>query len=99
MPFNKNIFELAQQNTYFRQVLYTTERSQVVLMSIPPNEDIGEETHHLDQILVFVEGEAKAVLDDKPEQIRANHLVVEHKQGIIDKTKAEAEQRERKEQK
>ena len=51
--FNKNIIELAQKNTYFRQVLFTTERSQVVVMSVPPKGELGEEVHKVDQDLIF----------------------------------------------
>lgn len=33
------------ENTDFRRVLYTTKNTQLVLMSIPPGGDIGEEVH------------------------------------------------------
>lgn len=76
MFFNKNIIELAKQNTFFRQVLYTTERSQVVIMSVPPQGELGEEIHKVDQILIFIQGEGKAVLNDQPSPVLANSLVV-----------------------
>jgi mannose-6-phosphate isomerase-like protein (cupin superfamily) len=59
----ENYAELAGQNDYFRQTVVTGEHAQVVVMTIQPGEDIGEETHEGDQILFFVEGECEAVLD------------------------------------
>mgnify|MGYP001586411555 CR=1 FL=1 len=40
-----NIEELTLANNYFRQVLFTGQHSQLVLMSLNPNEDIGMEVH------------------------------------------------------
>jgi len=75
MKFHKNIVQLAQQNTYFRQELNTGEHSQVVVMSIPPGGDIGEEVHDVDQILVFVRGKGETVLDGKKAAIEVGDLV------------------------
>jgi mannose-6-phosphate isomerase-like protein (cupin superfamily) len=76
MPaFNRNIAELARKNTDFRRVLLTQEHSQLVLMSIEPGDEIGEETHEVDQILIFVEGEGQAILDGKHSDIGPNALV------------------------
>lgn len=58
-----NIEERALTNEYFREVLYTDERLQLVVMSLAPNEDIGEEVHQLDQFIRVEKGEGKAVLD------------------------------------
>jgi mannose-6-phosphate isomerase-like protein (cupin superfamily) len=35
----------ALENNSFRKVLFTNKHSQVVLMSLPPGEDIGSEVH------------------------------------------------------
>src|SRR5918994_6619441 len=76
MPkFNDNIRRLAKDNTDFRREILTNKHSQVVLMSIEPGDDIGEETHKGDQVLVFVKGEGKAVLDGKKSSIEKNSLV------------------------
>ena len=53
----------ALENDYFRKVLYTAEHSQLVVMSLKPGEDIGEEVHQLDQFIRCEEGAGKAVLD------------------------------------
>jgi len=59
----------AKENSYFRSVLETGEHTQIVLMSIKPGEEIGEETHEdNDQVLYFVEGEGKAVLNGEEVQ-------------------------------
>ncbi len=59
-----NIEKLTLENENFRKVLYTAPHSQLVLMSIAPNDDIGEEVHHLDQFLRIEKGKGKAVLND-----------------------------------
>ncbi len=77
MPFfNQNIFELTEQNTDFRREILTGQHSQLVLMSIEPGDDIGEETHDVDQILVVVSGEGEAVLDGERSQISAQRAIV-----------------------
>lgn len=58
-----NIEKEALENEYFRKVLFTDERLQLVVMSLAPNEDIGEEVHELDQFIRVEKGEGKSVLD------------------------------------
>ncbi|HET7855583.1 MAG TPA: cupin domain-containing protein [Gaiellaceae bacterium] len=70
-----NYVEVARQNDYFRQTIATGEHSQIVVMTIPPAEEIGEETHDGDQILLFVEGEGEAVLEDETSPVRGGDLV------------------------
>jgi mannose-6-phosphate isomerase-like protein (cupin superfamily) len=114
---NPDIIELTRKNKNFRKVLSTNKHSQVVLMSIEPGDDIGEETHTVDQILVFVEGEGQSVLDGKRAAVKAGSMVQvpagtkhnfinkgeeplklytiyappEEEEGLVHKTKAEAE--------
>src|SRR5215216_4347139 len=70
-----NYVELARRSEAFRRTIATGEHSQVVVMAIQPGEEIGEETHEGDQILLFVEGEGTAVLDGQSEPVRAGDLV------------------------
>ncbi len=59
---------LALNNTYFRQVLFTSEHAQLVVMSLQPGEEIGDEVHpDVDQFFRIERGEAKFVFDDKDE--------------------------------
>lgn len=75
MAFHENIVALAQRNEDFRREIVTGKHSQVVLMSIPPGEDIGEEVHaQVDQTLIFVVGEGRAVLDGVSSSIAVNSL-------------------------
>ena len=76
MAYVKNLDELAKQNENFRQVLYTAKNSQLVLMSLKPTEEIGEETHHLDQFLYLIQGQGKAVLNGVEQNIEQGFGVV-----------------------
>jgi mannose-6-phosphate isomerase-like protein (cupin superfamily) len=76
MPFNEDIVKRAKANSYFREVLATGPHSQVVVMSIPPGGDIGEEVHDdVDQTLVFVGGKGQAILDGKKSTVAVDRLV------------------------
>lgn len=71
------VARLAEENENFRQVLFTTELSQLVLMSIPAGEEIGEETHEgIDQVLAFVSGEGRAVIEGESISVRAGSVFV-----------------------
>lgn len=61
--FITNIELRAIENTKFRQVLYTAKNSQLVVMSLNPGEEIGEEVHNLDQFIRVEKGIGKAVLN------------------------------------
>lgn len=66
-----NLEKVTAENNNFRQVLYTAKNSQLVLMSLEPGQDIGEEVHELDQFIRVEKGEGKAVLDG------AEHILVD----------------------
>ena len=71
-----DIVELAGRNDAFRREVVTGEHSQVVVMTIPPGGEIGEEVHdHVDQLLVAVDGECDAVLDGVASPMRPTQLV------------------------
>ena len=76
MLFNEDIVKRAKANSYFREVLATGPYSQVVVMSIPPGGDIGDEVHpDVDQVLVFVAGEGAAILDGERSIVGPGRLV------------------------
>lgn len=58
-----NIEQETLANENFRRVLYTAPHSQLVLMSLNPGEEIGEEVHKLDQFFRIESGEGKVVID------------------------------------
>ncbi len=56
--FVTDIESEAKRNTDFRRVLYTGKHAQIVLMSLRPKENIGEEVHEtVDQFFRFEDGE------------------------------------------
>lgn len=71
-----NIEEKTLQNTNYREVLYTAKHCQLVLMSIEPNGEIGEEVHHLDQFIRVEAGEAKVILNGESSQLSADMAVI-----------------------
>lgn len=76
MGFHLDLDEATRSNTDFRKELYTTERSQLVVMSIQPGEDIGLETHDLDQALFFVAGQGDYLLGGQKGSMKAGDVVV-----------------------
>ncbi len=71
-----NIEQATLDNSNFRQVVFTTPLSQLVLMSLLPGEEIGEETHELDQFFRFERGEGKVVLDGVESIVQDGSAVV-----------------------
>ncbi len=62
--YKGNIERDTLENTNFRKVLYTAQHSQLVLMSLKPNEEIGLEVHpDNDQFFRFEAGTGKVVID------------------------------------
>jgi mannose-6-phosphate isomerase-like protein (cupin superfamily) len=74
--FNKDVIELATKNKHFQKEVYLDDNVQIVLMSIEPGDDIGEETHDADQTTFFVAGDGQAVIDGHKTKVGPNHLVV-----------------------
>ena len=120
-----NIEKRTKENDDFRRVLYTGKHMQLVLMTLQPGEDIGEEVHDdVDQFFriekgkgaVEIDGVAHAVEDDdaiivpagarhnvinsgeKPLKLYTLYAPPEHKDGVVQATKAEAEARHEAEQ-
>lgn len=117
--FHTDIEKLTIENENFRKVLYSGSHLQLVLMTLKPGEDIGEETHkETDQFFRIESGEGKCIINGKEYQLKdgdviivpsgAKHNVINmsrsdelkiytiyapphHKDGIVRKTKAEAE--------
>ncbi|MFA5130167.1 MAG: cupin domain-containing protein [Patescibacteria group bacterium] len=71
-----NIEKLTLENTNFRHVLYTDAKTQLVVMCIQPNEDIGEEVHTVDQFLRIEQGIGQAILDGVPHEISDGSAIV-----------------------
>lgn len=72
-----NIERETTKNTDFRRVLYTGKHSQLVLMSLKPGEEIGEETHSdVDQFFRFEKGEGKVIIDGVEHSVKDGSAVI-----------------------
>ena len=118
---NFTIATEAEKSPDFRRVLFTGEHTQLVIMTIPPGGEIGEEVHEdTDQILTFVSGTGKAIVSGSEKNVAQGDLVVvpagkrhnfvntgpnplilytvygppEHADGVVHKTKEEADKAE-----
>lgn len=76
-PYTEDLFRATETNTYFRRVLFTGERSQLVVMSIPPGESIGAERHsHVEQTIVVLSGSGQAVLNGRRTNVGEGEVIV-----------------------
>ena len=71
-----NIEKDTVENTNFRKVLYTAKHSQLVVMSLKPGEDIGEEVHDVDQFLRIEQGKGQAILDGVTYEVQDDFAIV-----------------------
>lgn len=116
----ENIERRTVENEDFRRVLYTGRNLQLVLMTLPPGCDIGEEVHpDRDQFFRIEEGKGVVDIDGAENPVEDDFAVVvpagarhnvrntgseplrlytiyappEHKDGTVQSTKEEAEER------
>lgn len=71
-----NIEQATLENTDYRRVLYTTPLSQLVLMCIEPGDEIGMETHDLDQFIRIEQGKANVILNGTKHQVEDDFAIV-----------------------
>jgi mannose-6-phosphate isomerase-like protein (cupin superfamily) len=75
--FVADIEELTENNSDFRHVLYTGKHLQLVLMSLLPGEDIGEEVHaNRDQFFRIEKGKGDVLIDGKRSKIKSDDAVI-----------------------
>jgi mannose-6-phosphate isomerase-like protein (cupin superfamily) len=75
--FTTNIEKDAVENGNYRKVLYTGEHMQLVLMSVKPGEEIGEETHlKSDQFFRFESGIGKCIVNGIEYKVKAGDVVL-----------------------
>jgi len=70
-----NIKKAAKENDCFRDVIFTAAKSQLVLMSLQQDEEIGMEVHDGDQVIYLVDGESFAVVGDFKHEIEKGSVV------------------------
>ncbi len=72
-----DIAVVAEKSADFRRVLWTGRHTQLVVMTIPPGGEIGEETHdENDQILSFVSGVGTAYVAEETSPVEPGDVVV-----------------------
>ncbi|EHQ24965.1 cupin domain-containing protein [Mucilaginibacter paludis] len=65
------------ENSNFRKVLYTSNHMQVVLMSLLPGEDIGEEIHNAnDQFFRFESGNGRCIINGNVYKVKDGDAIV-----------------------
>lgn len=75
--FVGDIEELSEKNSDFRRVLYTGKKLQLVVMTLKPGEEIGEEVHdNGDQFFRVEEGEGEVLIEGKRSRIRSGDAVL-----------------------
>jgi mannose-6-phosphate isomerase-like protein (cupin superfamily) len=75
--FVDNIEKLTTGNTDYRRVLYTGRQLQLVLMTLQPGEEIGEEVHEdHDQFLRIEEGRGEVRIDGKATPVEDDWAIV-----------------------
>lgn len=64
--YHTNIYNDTKENINFRKVLFTGNNSQLVIMSIPPGGEVGEEIHtYTEQTLFFLSGTGEGFFDSE----------------------------------
>lgn len=75
--YEANIEKLTRENMDFRRVLYTGKASQLVLMSLKPQEEIGHETHpENDQFFRFEKGKGKIIIEGLEREVADGDAVI-----------------------
>lgn len=75
--FVDDIEELTEDNSNFRRVLYTAKKMQLVVMTLKPSEDIGEEVHRdIDQFFRVEEGNGEVSIDGTVSKIKSGTAMI-----------------------
>jgi len=75
--YSKDVAAETLKNNNFRKVLYTGEHLQLVVMTLQPGEEIGEETHEdRDQFFRFEQGQGVVVIDGKKNKVEDDFGVI-----------------------
>lgn len=72
-----NIEDLTKKNDFFREVLYTGEHTQLVLMSLKPGEEIGLEVHpDVDQFFRVDQGQGEVLIDGEKAEVSDGFAII-----------------------
>ena len=74
--FVEDIEDLTEENNDYRRVLYTGKHLQVVVMSLEPGEEIGEEVHQdADQFFRVEKGKGEVWIDGIRTKIKGDDAI------------------------
>ncbi len=72
-----NIEKKTLENNYFREVLFTTDKSQLVVMALKPGEEIGMEIHpEHDQFIRIESGTGKVIMNGEEHELADGSAIV-----------------------
>jgi mannose-6-phosphate isomerase-like protein (cupin superfamily) len=75
--FIDDIEKRTEDNRAFRRVLYTGRHMQLVLMSLRPGEDIGEEIHdEVDQFFRVENGTGEVLIDGRTTKVKSDMAII-----------------------
>jgi mannose-6-phosphate isomerase-like protein (cupin superfamily) len=75
--FHVSLEDETVNNKDYRRVIYTSTHCQLVLMSLKPGEEIGEETHGSnDQFIRFDAGEGEVIINGKKYSVKNGDAVI-----------------------
>jgi mannose-6-phosphate isomerase-like protein (cupin superfamily) len=75
--FIDDIEKRTEDNRAFRRVLYTGKHMQLVLMSLQPGEDIGEEIHdEVDQFFRVEKGKGEVFIDGRTTKVERDMAII-----------------------
>ena len=75
--FIDDIQKRTEDNRAFRRVLYTGKHMQLVLMSLQPGEDIGEEIHdEVDQFFRVEKGKGEVFIDGRTTKVESDTAII-----------------------
>ena len=76
-PFLSDLRATALKNTDFRRVIYTGKLVQFTVMSIPPDGEVGAETHkNVEQVFFCVKGSGTTIYDGKKKPFGEGDVLV-----------------------
>ena len=87
-----NIERETLKNRNFRKVLFTGKHEQLVVMSLRPGEDIGEERHDVDQFIRIEQGHGVVEMNGRRSRVREDSAFVipaKTKHNVINKSRDE----------
>ena len=75
--YSIDIERATEENGYFRRVLHNAEHMQLVVMTLLPREDIGQEMHpHADQFIRVEVGHGQAILNGDIHKLEEGSIVI-----------------------